>query len=280
MGIIAMNKLMGFAAVAFCILALAPYADGQKKAAPAKRNIAITDATPQQYALLAQYKEMVGTIRSTTSNSIVLRVEYNPPRSVSAADLKHNSAQANQIRQQIAKLQHDQIALQSSRNAAQAQQRLVQLARDQQRLEVQLYRYQVQQAQHAQQQNMKALRAEGNSKTEFIDFDLPLVEKPAIRRLSLGVEYDDKGNVKEPNPAAKGAGGLPGFPAKLDELVNGVPVKVYLSPPKAGAANKPLKKDENGAVIDALPPNRPQVRMIVVLGDPNGAPALGKAAKK
>ena len=129
-----MNKLMGFAAVAFCILALAPYADGQKKAAPAKRNVAITDATPQQYALLAQYREMVGTIRSTTSNSIVLRVEYNPPTSATAADLKHNSSQANHIRQQIAKLQHDQIALQSSRNAAQAQQRLVQLARDQQRL--------------------------------------------------------------------------------------------------------------------------------------------------
>jgi hypothetical protein len=269
-----MNKLL-FCGIAMLLLsAFAPdEALGQKNA----KRVDILDATPEQYALLATYKEMVGTIRSTTSSSIVLRVEYTHPQANSGTGTANGGANVNgkrttnqtaQLQKQLVKLQRDQVALQSSKTPAQAQQRLVQLIRDQQRLEIQIYRLQVQQVQQAQQQNIQAMRAKGKLDKDYIDFELPLVDKAAIRRLSLGVEYDDKGNMKEPN-LAKGAGGLPGFAAKLEDLSNGAPVKVYLTPPKS-TAGVPKKKDENGAIL-GLPANRPQVRMIVMLSEANAA---------
>jgi hypothetical protein len=286
-----MKRLLAFVAIALAgLIALEPGAAvGQKKGSSGKRGVDITDASPEQYALLAQYKEMVGTIRSATPRSIVFRVEYTHPvadsgtanaNSQANAAGKKEAAQVAQLQKQIQKLQRDQVALQKAKNPAQLQQKLVQLLRDQQKLEVQIYRIQVQQVQQAQQKNVQALRGKGKLDKDYIDFELPLLEKATIRRLTLGVEYDDKGNLKEPNVAAKGAGGLPGFPATIDDLINGVPAKVYLVSPKSAAAAEARKKDENGALLSDFPPNRPLVRMIVMLGDSNGPVALPNAKAK
>ncbi len=223
-----MIRVLGFALL--CFVAIAPSeVMGQKKGANKKSDAA--DATPDQYAMLAKYKEMVGTIRSTTATSIVLRVDYTPP---GAAATPPPNITARTARSQI------------------------------------------QQMQRAQQKAVQDLQAKSKNGKEHIDFELPLTDKATVRRLHLGVEYDDKGNPKDQKAAAKGEGGLPGFAAKIDDLNTGDHVKVYLVAPSKAAP----KKDADGALIDGQLPGHPQVRMIVLLEDANAAAAPNNKKKK
>ena len=230
-----MQKIFGVVVIA--LMALAPSSViGQKKADANKKGTDISDATPQQYALLGQYREMTGTLVSVTPTSIVVRIEYNHP--VEGANAA-NSTPKNKPNANNKKANNP--------------------------------------AQEFRQQLQKMQRAQANAKMEkdYVDFELPFIEKVAIRRLNLGVEYDDKGNVKEQKPAdARGTAGLPGFAAKVDDLNKGDQIKIYLSPAKSEAAA--AKKDEFGA----LPANRPQVRMVMLIAESSGTAIMNNRKKK
>lgn len=240
------------------------------------------------------------TNTNKNANTAVNRTVANANRAQNAAmnrGAQMSAADARRIEQQLVKLQRDEAALRTAKNPAQLQQKLQQLARDQQTLQRDLYQYQMHQTQIQQQEMMAAMRLQnaqtnkavkqaGNAKSnanglvkDYIDFELPLTEKAAVRKMNVGIEYDDKGNVKESDPAAK-KDGLPGFAAKIEDLLPGAKAKIYLSPAKAPAASAP-KKDADGGILAAGPSaaNRPQVRMVVMLSD-GGLPALGANNKK
>lgn len=288
-----MRRSLLFVVVAFSLFAF-PHAEAQAQKKPAAaKNASPSPATPQQYALLSRYREMVGTVESIDRDSLVLRVAYDHPVPANTDNAKPNPTKNNrpninrnnntnqsrqQLQQQLHKLQQDQAALQRAKTPAQAQQKLAQILRDQQAIQVQLYRLQVQQTQRQQTQALAKARAKaGNVKTahDFIDFDLPFLETATVRKLNLGVQYDAKGEVIEMPMPAKGAGNLPGFPAKVDDLVRGAKVKVYLAPAQTAAA--PVKKDADGNIIPAAPSsNHPRIKMVVVLADAQAMPEKKK----
>ena len=84
------------------------------------------------------------------------------------------------------------------------------------------------------------------------EFELPVVEKVVVRKLNLGVEYDDRGFIKEYTAEQKRAlrgsnPSVPGYHAKPEELQPGQDVSAVLGP---------ARKDDKEA--------RPVVRMIVI----------------
>ena len=87
----------------------------------------------------------------------------------------------------------------------------------------------------------------------YKDFDLDLSDKVSVRKMSLGTEYDDKGNVKtytkEEKDKLKGNDtSKPGYEAKIDDLQSGQQVKIQLKmPKKANTASEPVKKDDKVA---------------------------------
>jgi hypothetical protein len=108
-------------------------------------------------------------------------------------------------------------------------------------------------------------------KQEHIEFDLKMSPKVALRKQTLGMEYDSRGNVKEYTAEEKAklrSAGLPGYKASDDELRPGSLVKLYLIRPKAVTAK---------AAKDDPTLTHPTVKMVLLLPDPN-APANAAAA--
>ena len=194
-----------FGVMVFGMLAFAPEAVwGQKKLDGNKKGADVSDANPKHYALLAQYREMSGTLRSLTPTSVVIRVEYNHP----VPKQVNGNAGANNARPIVRR----------GNSSAQA------------------FRQQLQQLQRAQ--------ANTKMDKDYLDFELPLTDKATFRRMEQGVEYDDKGNPKSMTAAqAKGAASLPGFAAKADDFSKGDHITVYLSP-ATGSATSPRKDDK------------------------------------
>jgi len=96
-----------------------------------------------------------------------------------------------------------------------------------------------------------------------------------VRILQPAAEYDEKGNLKKWTKkdldALKGNSKLPGYPADFDALRQGQYLVVYLAAPK-GSEKKlpggppPKKKNDDEDV--AMPQDRQDTVMIVIVGDP------------
>lgn len=116
--------------------------------------------------------------------------------------------------------------------------------------------------------------AQVTTKKAYVDFDLALQKGAPLRKLNLPFEFDMTGNPKQYSASEKAAlrgkdPSLPGYVAQPDEIRTGATVKLFLVTPKNAAAPK---KDE------ALSPDqKPTVRMLVMLAEPEGGT---KAPKK
>jgi len=113
---------------------------------------------------------------------------------------------------------------------------------------------------------------------DYKDFDLPVADKVVVRKLNLGMEYDNEGNVKTftKEEIAKLKGNdpkVPGYAAKLEDLKAGQFVHLYLNPPPKA------EKDQKDEGVGNIP--RPTVRMIVILQDvSNFTTSTGSRPKK
>jgi hypothetical protein len=102
------------------------------------------------------------------------------------------------------------------------------------------------------------------------EFEMVFADKAVIRKMMLGVEYDNEGNIITRTPAeiAKLKGNdpkVPGYPAKIDDLKSGQYVHLYFAkqPPKDKAEKPEESKEGVGNVA------RPIVRMVVILQEPS-----------
>lgn len=214
-----MKRLIGFA------LLLAVFALTSDGAPAQNLKTDIFPATPQAYALLAQYKEIIGTIENNTGSAITLRVKYD--HAVVTPGGNTSTPRNN------------------SNNRSRGRTNPIQ---------------QLQAIQRAQLQKLQQIRANTKIDHDFIDFELPLSDKVTVRRAGSGVEFDSSGFPKE---TAAGEKGMIGVAAKVDELKAGSQVKVYLGP--IASASPAKKDANGAIVTPANPGGRPVVRMAVIL---------------
>lgn len=100
---------------------------------------------------------------------------------------------------------------------------------------------------------------------EEISFELRVQAKAPLRKQTLSLEYDDRGEVKqftaEEKAKLKGKdSSLPGYAASMDEMKPGSLVKLSLNPAKS-VSQKQAKEDPLSA--------RPTVKMVLLMPDPD-----------
>jgi hypothetical protein len=268
-------------------------------AAPAlsqKKNNAkstVPQATPQEYAQLSQLKQIGGTLMviDSGSNYLTLRVtipqlqrnpNYRPPRINTNNNHYHhyynNNRSGYNMQHQMASMMHRYQQIMMNRNPIQREQEMMQLSMQMQQMEMrammqmqmQAQRVQVQEAQQMARIMQQVAQANSNPNNQPFkivttqkDFDLELQDNATVRKMYLGTEYDDTGNVKKYTKAELAElrgkdSAKPGYSAKLEDLQPGQEVALYLTPPKKASA-----KADVGAAAPANP-KRPSVRMIVM----------------
>jgi hypothetical protein len=255
---------------------------GKKNGNPGGGNV--TEGTPTEYAQLKKASDVVGKLayvdQGSGAKSFTLDIQYfypapgnyngnlyqrNPgggfrPINVAAANYQ------NQLNNLLAK-QQQYLQNPTKKN----QQKLLQIAGQIQNLQAKLLMQQMQQL-----MTMNRLfnqGAGGNVKmaSAFKEFTMETIDNFLVRRLNPPFEYDDKGNVKqftkEELEKMKGKDkNLVGYEAKAEDLQAGQVVRVYMAKPKAKPKDKDEPKAEDKKAED-MPPDPPQVRMIVILAD-------------
>jgi hypothetical protein len=280
-----MRKFLGCSTLLLALLALQP-SDvlGQKKDKKAKDQ---TDrATPQDYAHLQNVKELKGTVDTIDANSKIVGIRLDIPEYVENPGYKANPNNNinTQYQRDLQRLYRDQQMAMQTRNPIQRQQRMHQIAQDMQRIQNLAYKG---------QGNNGPYKMVTHSKT----FELELEENVATRKMFLGTEYDDQGNIKTYTKAEldklRGTdSSKPGYKAKLEDVQPGQEVTLYLKAPKkkssdssksdekADAEKKDAeKKDAKKADADISSVDHPTVRMIVMTKEMNSSLA-GTDAKK
>jgi hypothetical protein len=236
---------------AFALLGPAASFGQQKNADPKKDTVTKEETTVQDYANLAQVKEIVGKIAdidlkagSVTFTVEVPRVEANPDA------VNQNQKQQQQLMQQYNKIM-------AIKNASQRQQAMM------------LFQAQLQQLQAAGGANVPNMwRVVKTSK----DYEVGVLDKVKVARSKVEQKFNDEGEPikvtaadlkKLKSPDISGA-----YIASADDLKPGLTVKLYLSPPKKAKKTDSARTDDKG---DPTPSNtlaaRPQVRMVLIIND-------------
>ena len=278
-----MIRALGFGAV---LLFLAPaLVLGQNKnpGNPGAGNV--TEGTPAEYAQLKKVNDVVGKLayvdQGSGAKSFTLDIQYfypapgnykgnlyqrNPgggfrPINVAAANYQ------NQINNLLAKQQ------QYLQNPKRNQQKLLQIAGQIQNLQAKLLMQQMQQLMTINRLFNQGAGGNVKMASGYKEFTMETIDNFLVRRLNPPFEYDDKGNVKqftkEELEKMKGKDkNLVGYEAKPEDLQAGQVVRVYLARPKAKPKDKdePKVEDKDKKAED-MPPDPPQVRMIVILAD-------------
>jgi hypothetical protein len=225
------------------ILVAPPFAAGQKKAGKAKEETATTD----DYKALEHLKNIEGELTYLEPSTKLMTVKVGYPTLVPNPQYqpgKNAAAQQRWVQHVNHLMQQQQQAL-TIRNAARRAQRLQQLA--------------------GQIQNEMVRAPAGPSPYRVVlaykDFDVEAPDEVVVRRLTLPVEYDDKGNVKEYTEAEKKElrgkdPKVPGYAAQWDDVQVGQKVKLYLGKKKTKDAAKAddkeaLKGEDNNALKPA-----------------------------
>jgi hypothetical protein len=263
-----MSRMLG---IGILLLASPTFALGQNR--PAKKNKAVP-ATSQEYDQIKTLSTVVGRLGSvdtsgSSGTTMTLEIPYQAPATGSEATRKQGyQAQVNSLQRQY------QAALQI-RNPVNRSQRLAQLA--------------------TKMQQVQALANAAATTLAYKQFDMEGIDKLVVRRLSLPLEYDNKGYPKkyskEDLDRLKGKDKtLPGYEAGLLDLQASQTVQCYLAkstPAKKGAKEvvdpeqKPAKKDGKDKQAGDRPADLPQVRMIVILAEPpDGAAYQNPPARK
>jgi hypothetical protein len=254
-------------------------------------------ATEADYKAIQNRKDLTGTIVSTGSSVITLRtdnphMEVNPKYKAPKVGAPRYNTAGNQMMRTYNQLMQDQQRLANARNSRTYQQ-------DLQRLNNDMFRYQQQFAQYQMQmmnQYTQAMARSGANKAitdpnyqgpptadtatandpyivvhSYKEYDLETKENVVVRKMFLPFEYDDEGKVKQYTEKQKSElrgddKSKPGYKSSMEEIINGMEAKLYLTPPpkkkKDEAADKEKDKD--------APPEevaRPTINMIVLTKD-------------
>jgi hypothetical protein len=238
---------------------------GQQKNAGKKNDtVSKEETTTQDYAALAQVKEVVGRIAdldlkagSVTFTIEASRVEPNP-----------DAANQNQKLQQQMVQQYKKIL--AIKNAVQQQQAMM------------AFQAQLQQMQAAGGANVPNMwRVVKTSK----DYEVGVLDKLKVARSTVEQKFNDEGEPikvtaadlkKMKSPDISGA-----FIASADDLKPGLTVKLYLIPPKKAKKTDSARSDDKGDPTPANPlAGRPQVRMVLIINDDVSASDPPDAPKK
>jgi len=286
-----MKRLLPSVTMAF-LLATPFVVEAQRKGEP------VAPATDEEYKQLAKLSEVVGKLGSAAGKSLSLVIESKQvsidPTKLPQPNYQQqqprfnqqtfNNADYNRQRQYMQIMQQMQ-EVQRIQDPNQRAQRYRSVMQSMQQMQMQMMQEQARQQQEAQrrlaeemrrqaqqlEQAKKAQQAAIKVETTARSFDFNLRDDLVVRRMNLPFAYDDKGNVKQYTPEeiqkAKGDNPkLPGFAAKIEDLEGGQLVKLYIAPPKEGQVGG---VDLVGNVI------RPEVRVVVIMGDYDAAMGAG-----
>lgn len=286
-----------------------------------KNKVTVLETTPQDYQALAKMQGVSGRIISIdpATNRMTIRVEYQVAKSTGKFKMprmnmrrnnyrpsnrsrrggryrrgsrRNNPAQLMRQYQQLMRIrnpiQRAQRMQQLMMRAQQQNQRnMVRMLQQQMRVKRQVVQNQV----RAQQQMQKAIKNYQKSikmETMAKEFTLAISDKARVARKSLGLEYDDKGNIKEYTPEQLKKmkdDKLPGYKAKMGDLSAGEMVYVYLVTPK-GKDNKPkvaISDILGGAGGKSAPvAHGPVITAVMILSeaDLSTLPQVGRRKKK
>jgi len=286
-----MSRLLGF----LFILMLAPtLVCGQRT-----KSVKPVPGTPQEYALLKNQNDIIGKLvnvdTASSGNktfSLDIAYQYAVAKSTGSGTVNPITGRVGRqtnYQSQLAALQLQYQQAMNITKPAQRQKRLAQIAARMAQLQAQIGG---QQAQLDQLMLAQAARVFGNVAKSapsiavgLKEFDMEAIDKAVVRRQNPPVEYDSKGNLKKYSrdelDRLRGKDKtLPGYEATFLDLQNGQFVKAYLS--KSQPAKKEKKDDKNAdPPEDAAKPDKakkpalnttvdlPQVRLILILSDPN-----------
>jgi hypothetical protein len=260
-----MTRCWGCGALLLSLSMLIPAgAGGQDKPDAKKKDkdkVTKEDATTQDYAALAQVKEIEGKIAAVDvkGGTMTLTIEFThlePNKNMAKGNVEQK------LLQQMQQIQREYDQAMKFKNAVQRQQALLKLEAHIQKL----------QANGANLQGM--FKAVKTSK----DFDLEVMDSLKVARATPEMKYDDEGEIikytDEQLKKMKSTDVPGGYTASGDDLKVGQTVKLWLSPPKTKKSDKKSegdKKTESGDTKDDKDkgstdgtPNRPQVRMALI----------------
>lgn len=278
-----LSRLVGFTAVLMGLLAFtSSEVRGQKNKNPGPKDSG-NSATPADYAMIKNAKELVGTIVSIEGASKTLTIRV--PTSYYAPNEKYKPPQlpkqtvatggANNPAALYAKFQHDQYQLYLD---IQRQEQLIAHARTPQerqravgKLQQDMAKYQQQQQQFMARMSAASAKAvvpaqnvnrnmDPNNQpfkmvTTTKDYSLEIQEEAGVRKLFLSLEYDDTGNVKQYSDKEKDElrgkdKTKPGYVAKFEDVAPGQEVKLFLTPPPQAKAKAKEKAKEKAKDAD------------------------------
>ena len=306
--------------VLVCLLYSGADVDAQKKKGK-KDKVDVPTATPDDYKALASVKELTGKLMvantgSGGAGSITFRLETQHLEPNPAYKGAKGGA-AYELNRRYEQVMREYAEVARARNPFEQQRRLINLQRDMARL----------------QQDMARLSGKGVTPpkagkndpgnpfrvtTTGKDYEFDLSDKLVVRWKEPPFQYDDKGEVKTYTKAelAEMRGKdpkIPGYKAKIEDLLAGQTVKIFLNPPpkktkpkddkvakaddakvdskvddakKDDAKKDDAKKDDAKKTgkkllddLDAPASDRPTVRMVLILEDVVGL-SFGDADKK
>jgi hypothetical protein len=272
-----MLRFLGFGCVAASLFLFASGdALGQKKDKKANPKDGEM-ANAQDYIGIQSVKELVGKIQSIDAGSKSLTLQVDFPHMEPNPNYKPNAGGNNNQYQQLNNLYRDQQQLANARTPQQRAQLQNRIMMDYQRIQQQQMQQMVKAAKGANPNNQNGPYKIVHS---FKNFELDVKDKVVVRKLVLGTEYDDTGNLKTYTKAqlAEMRGSdtsKPGYTAKYDDLVAGQEVKVFLTAPKT-LAKKGAKNDDEG--IGNI--EKPTIHMILMTKEPPSGISTGAPPKK
>jgi hypothetical protein len=271
-----MRKFLTLAAVPMVAIFLSPVAWGQPK--KGKDQVTVLDTTEQDYTALANYSGVTGKIMSLSpsNTSMTLRVEYQvmelkdnakPPKFQPPPNFGKGSLTQGQIQNRLNKIQ-------MMKNPIQQQQQLINLLNQ---IQNDMQRQQILQIQWVQKQ-MQQMANNYKSVTYAKEFDLNIVAQARVAKKSLGMEYDDKGNIKEYTPEElkklRDTVYTDFFKSKMEEVTPGLTVYVVLAKPKPDKAKpKPDDKDKGQGEGDPKDKDKDKAKPGIDINDIFAKPA-------
>jgi hypothetical protein len=196
------------------------------------------ETTAQDYAALAKMKGVTGRIMSLdpAKNTLTFQVEIKVPEIPPGTRLPQMSGSSYSSGSSSSYYRPNMSWGGRVTSPQQMVQRYQQMMRQQMQQMMRMQQQQVrvaQQAMRQQQQYMQQLQSFLNSiryKVFVKDFTVPMGEDVQVARKTLGLQYDDKGNVvtyTAEQLKKLRASDLPGYAAKMDEVRAGQVVYLY-----------------------------------------------------
>ncbi|MSQ96184.1 MAG: hypothetical protein EXR98_16750 [Gemmataceae bacterium] len=284
--------VFGFTGVLAILLALdVADAVAQKKKAEPKKNKNVADlATPADYKLIQNKKELVGSLVAVNGSTVTIKVDFphveNNPKykapKVTNPKASGYNAQANQEYQLWRTYQDMKVQQQLAMNAKNPQER----QRALQRYYQDMARFQQQQQQQYKkmmtQVNKTNKTATGGANDPFVvvhaykEFEFEMEMKAAVKKMYLPFEFDDTGNPKKYTDKEKAdlrgddKSNPPRYMAKMDEATPGTEAKLFLTPPKK--VEKPKEEDGVGNI------ERATINLLLLTKE--GTMSAGEAPKR